>query len=244
MLIVDDQIQSKFTHSGDQLQENLRYDFNLGLEDQVRCSFISSLDDLGLSGLPLQEAYLDSYLLHAPLPTATSTFTVWSAMEELVPHHVRSIGVSNVPLAILKRIFDNSRIKPMIVQNRFVPELDYDADVRAFCKDNNIHYQAFGVLKSSGTSALLESSLVKALAVENMVSEESVLYYLIEESLGIEVLNGVPDSRRIIKDLEDIAILRGSTSLPSRCVDWSGVWDEFRELLHPNTIIKSQVQAT
>lgn len=89
----------------------------------------------------LQTNYLDLYLIH--WPQAGTTFETWKAMEELYEKgQVRAIGVCNFLIPHLKRLIENSRVKPMVNQFEFHPEL-VQPELLQFCNSNQIQPEAW-----------------------------------------------------------------------------------------------------
>lgn len=89
----------------------------------------------------LRTNYLDLYLIH--WPQADTTFETWKAMEELYEKGlIRAIGVCNFLIPHLKRLIENSRIKPMVNQFEFHPEL-VQPELLQFCKENQIQPEAW-----------------------------------------------------------------------------------------------------
>jgi diketogulonate reductase-like aldo/keto reductase len=93
----------------------------------------------------LRTSYLDLYLIHWPQPR--TTFETWRAIEELYEKgKIRAIGVSNFMIPHLKRLAENSRIKPMVNQVEFHPEL-VQPELLQYCKENQIQVESWRPLK-------------------------------------------------------------------------------------------------
>jgi diketogulonate reductase-like aldo/keto reductase len=56
---------------------------------------------------------------------------------------VLQLGIANFyRLEDVKWAYDNARIKPKVVQNRFYADSGHDVGIRAFCKEHDIEYQS------------------------------------------------------------------------------------------------------
>lgn len=153
--------------------------------------------------------------------------TVWRSLSDhLEQASFRILGLSNVDKSNLEWICAlhehhlNTYARPMVVQNRFRQGNDYDAEVRALCKENRITYQAYGVRANS--NMLNHGSSVVSVANEANVSREAALYGMVMNALGcvagntglldVQVVNGtsnlarmaiIDEVRRVLMDLND-----------------------------------------
>jgi diketogulonate reductase-like aldo/keto reductase len=205
------------------------YDPDAPLDNQVQTSVASSLLNLKLQPGASADSYIDGLLLHSPLPTIEQTLQAWKLLESYVPHQIRTLGISNVTLPVLQAIYDNSVVKPSIVQNRFYPQTRYDVPLRAYCKERQIQYQSFWTL--TGNPALLQSNPVAALAQAAEVAPPIALYALVT-NLGIEVLNGTTSMKHMRDDLEGIAKVREWATRDAHV--WQSIVAAFRGLANEN----------
>lgn len=159
---------------------------------------------LAMSMRKLQVDYIDSLLLHGPMPTMEETFAIWAAMESVLGSKVRQLGISNVCLEQLGAVYDRATIKPSIVQNRFWRCNHFDSEVRSFCAEKKINYQAFWVL--TGNPQLLDCSLVGWFAEKIGASREDGLFNLVlslgQDGSQVSVLNGTTNPARMRRSLE------------------------------------------
>lgn len=216
-------IQTKYTTPAGQDLNNMPYDPNSPLEVQLRTSISASLKNLRPVHNSGEESYLDCLLLHSPFPTLKETLEAWSVLETYVPHQINTLGISNVTFPVLNAIYNASRIRPSVVQNRFYPQTQHDSDVRAFCIQRGIKYQSFWTL--TGNPKLLRSEVVADLTQAADVSVSVALYALVMD-LGVEVLNGTTSAEHMQEDLEGIQRVREwAISNPG---DWASYSAQFR----------------
>jgi diketogulonate reductase-like aldo/keto reductase len=180
------------------------YDPHASLEQQIRTSLASSLQNLRHIPDSSEGTYVDCLLLHSPLPTIENTIDAWHILESYVPSQIRTLGISNVTLPVLQVIYERSTVKPSVVQNRFYPQTRYDVPLRAFCKEHQITYQSFWTL--TGNPALLKSKPVAELAGTTGVGPAVALYALVVD-LDVVVLNGTTSAGHLRDDLDGMKMV-------------------------------------
>jgi len=95
--------------------------------------------------LELDTSYLDLYLIHWPNPSVPLKET-FKALEELVSEgKVRSVGVSNFDVSLLRDALEVAGIPVTVDQVRFHP-YSYERDLIEFCKDNKVVVTAYSPL--------------------------------------------------------------------------------------------------
>ncbi|KAK6527165.1 hypothetical protein TWF281_010358 [Arthrobotrys megalospora] len=197
-------VQTKFTpakfHDADDEQP---FDASKSIPDQIIESATSSIAHLNFD--PLQQSspsdngrlikYLDAILLHCPLEEAKLTLLACKVLEQLVPEVARHWGVSNIGLPLLRWVFEHEEIiiKPKVVQNRFLRSNNYDLEVRKYCSEKDITYQAFGVLKNR---ELLDNSVIRRISSETSFSPSSLVLGLLTLR-GVSVLDATTDEQHM-----------------------------------------------
>jgi len=172
-------IQTKFTPLRGHDPANVPYDQNASLAQQVEQSFQQSLKNLGVD-------YLDAYLVHECEPTIHETLQVWGAMENIYRRGgAKRIGVTNChDLAFFRNLCESAQVPPMVLQNQFICEAQYDVELRNFCKLRGVQYQPFWVLclnqhllsGSAVTSASRRMDLTPAQVLLNFLSRSEGTY--------------------------------------------------------------------
>lgn len=162
-------LQTKFTSILGQDPNRVPYDKNASLDEQVFQSIQVSLRNL-------RTTYIDSLVMHSPMDTIEDTLKVWRTMERLVDEGiVRKIGISNCyDLEIFMTIFNEARIKPSVLQNRFYRESGFDMELRQFCKKHSILYQSFWTLTANIRA--LRSSQVADMAQSKGLTPFALMY--------------------------------------------------------------------
>lgn len=186
-------LQTKFTPVSGQDPANVPYDPRAALSEQVMQSLARSL-------VNLQTQYIDSLVLHSPLPDFSQTIEAWHALESCCESgRARRLGISNCyDLRTLRRLHEQAHIAPTVVQNRFHADSGYDREIRAFCRDNDIVYQSFWTLTAN--PHLLASRAVMAAAARTGRTPAQILFrYLSHE--GVVPLTGTRSPTHMREDL-------------------------------------------
>ena len=186
-------LQTKFTSLSGQDPDNVPYDKDAALTDQVRQSLAASLRNLKTS-------YLDSWVLHSPMKSFDRTLLVWREFEEAVrAGTVRSLGISNCyELPLLKQLYEEAVVKPSFLQNRFYQKTGFDKDIRAFCKEKSIKYQTFWTLTANPD--ILKSATVRGLATKKKHTPEQIWFAFVLKS-GMMFLTGTTSDEHMAEDL-------------------------------------------
>lgn len=107
--------------------------------DTTLAAFDASLERLGLE-------YVDLYLIHWQSLKKDKYVDTWRAFEQLyADKRVRAIGVSNFHEPALRRLFEETTIRPAVNQIELHPALPQD-ELRAFNAENDIVTQAWSPL--------------------------------------------------------------------------------------------------
>ncbi|MGK7894529.1 MAG: aldo/keto reductase family protein [Microcystaceae cyanobacterium] len=187
-------LQTKFTPVDGQNPDNIPYDANLPIKEQITASFEVSKSNL-------RTHFIDSYLLHSPIFPHADLLKAWRTMESIYNRgEVGQLGISNCyELPSLKRLFADAKIKPAIVQNRFCNQTNYDKELRAWCREQGIIYQSFWSLTAN--PHLLGSQTFFDLARRYKVSEAQIMYRFLTQ-IGIAPLNGTTNQQHMKADLQ------------------------------------------
>jgi diketogulonate reductase-like aldo/keto reductase len=125
---------------------------------------------------------------------------VWHAMEASFDSGiVRQLGISNCyELSVLEQLHRWARIKPVVVQNRFYAETNYDVDIRAFCRRHGIIYQSFWTLTAN--PHLLAHEETVRLAARYHVTPAQVLFRYLTQ-IDVVPLTGTTSQVHMREDL-------------------------------------------
>ncbi len=138
-------LQTKFTYEAGQ-DHRLPFDPAAPSATQVAQSLASSLEHLGTD-------HVDSFLLHGPASGSAWTTVdsdVWHSMSrERDAGRTRHLGVSNVSIRHLKQMSAAGLELPSFVQNRCYARFGWDREVRLYCREHGVSYQAFSLLTAN-----------------------------------------------------------------------------------------------
>lgn len=188
-------IQTKFTYVESQ-DARLPYDPEADLAAQVRQSFESSLEHLGIERL-------DSYVLHGPRARrglSDDDREVWRTMEDLQRQgRTALIGVSNVTAEQLALLVEDANVRPAFVQNRCFARLGWDRTTRAVCRREGVAYQGFSLLTANVTE--LRTERVRSIARTHGKTIPQVVFRFALQ-LGMIALTGTSDPQHMREDLD------------------------------------------
>ncbi|TRM58933.1 NADP-dependent oxidoreductase domain-containing protein [Schizophyllum amplum] len=186
-------LQTKLTSiAGQDTSKPLPYSPTDPVPKQVRASFKTSLKNL-------RTTYLDSYLLHSPLPTLRETLEAWTTLMALQDGgHVRCIGISNVYSVDILRTLEEGGRRPQIVQNRWHEGNGFDRAVVKYCVEHEIEYQSFWTL--TGSPSLLAHTYLREIAELADCTPEQALFKIVQSN-GISPLSGTTSEDHMRQDL-------------------------------------------
>lgn len=186
-------LQTKFTPVGGQNPQDIPYDPQAPLADQVMQSFKVSLRNLKVE-------YLDALILHSPLSTAELTFAAWQELELIqLAGGTRTLGISNCyDLGLLQELYRRAKIKPAIVQNRFYVKSGYDVALRRWCREYNIGYQSFWTLTAN--ARLLRDPAIESMGAALNKTPAQILFRYLHQK-GVTPLTGTTNPQHMHEDL-------------------------------------------
>ncbi|KAL5049429.1 hypothetical protein BDW71DRAFT_204690 [Aspergillus fruticulosus] len=222
-------VQTKFTSFNGQDPDDMPYKPEDSVTNQVHASVKSSLYNLRPSAEPqsAEETYIDTLVLHSPLPTMALTIEAWSTLETYVPHRIRYLGISNTTLPILRELVSLAKVKPAVVQNRFYGGTQFDVPLRAYCREHEIVYQSFWTLTAN--PELVRSRPVIALARDAAVSTSAALYGLVLGLGQTTILNGTTKKEHMEADVNALKSLQLFSSENQE--EWQGILEDFEQLI-------------
>ena len=187
-------LQTKFSSVAAQDPHNIPYDAHDTLQVQVRSSVHASLQNL-------KTKYIDSLVMHSPMETMEKTMIVWKVLESLVDDgKIRQLGISNCyDYDKFTKLYEQSKIKPKVLQNRFYKDSNFDIELRKFCEENNIQYQSFWTL--TGNKQALHNPEWHVIASDKGLTSQTLMYaYMM--TLGHTPLSGTTSPSHMKEDVE------------------------------------------
>ena len=103
----------------------------------------------------------------------------------------------------LEALWAVAEVKPAFVQNRCYARDGWDREVRAWCLEHGVRYQAFSLLTAN--RAELESTAVQAVAKRHGKSVAEVVFAFARQ-LGLIVLTGTSSEAHMRADLAAASI--------------------------------------
>lgn len=201
-------LQTKYTSPGGQDLNNIPYDPQAPVADQIRTSLAVSLKNLHTD-------YLDSWVMHSPMDTIDETIHAWNIMEEAVDQGtVRQLGISNCyDLHILQTLYDAARHKPQVLQNRFYADSNFDTELREFCLAHNIHYQSFWTL-GANRNALGMPQVEELASAKGLTPQTYMFAFLMSLGNGyLTPLSGTTDRHHMAQDVAIMERMQGGEVL-------------------------------
>lgn len=189
----DFHLQTKFSPVHGQDPQTIPYDPQAELADQITQSFKVSLQNLKVE-------YLDVLILHSPLNSLERTLEAWQGLELIQKAGgTRQLGLSNCyDLNLLKELYRQAQIKPVILQNRFYAKTGYDVEIRRWCRDYNITYQSFWTLTAN--ARLLAHETLKSLCEKLQKTPAQILFRYLHQK-GVTPLTGTTNPQHMVEDL-------------------------------------------
>ena len=187
-------LQTKFTPIRGQDPNDIPYDKHAPLEEQVKQSFMASLRNL-------KTDYLDSLVLHSPMPTIEETIQVYRIFESFhLQGKVKYLGISNCyDVNVLRALYDAARVKPTFIQNRFYRKSGFDTDIRAFASEHCMVYQSFWTLTAN--RKFIAGPLMREMSHKYKRTTEQVFFAFVRH-LGVIPLSGTKQTAHMQEDLD------------------------------------------
>jgi diketogulonate reductase-like aldo/keto reductase len=198
-------LQTKYTSKNGQDPNKVPYDVNAPIEEQVRQSVKVSLENL-------KTTYIDSLVMNSPFRDMGDTLKAYKVMESFVDEgKVHQLGISNCyDFQTFKTIYDEARIKPKVLQNRFYADSGFDIELRQFCKEHGILYQSFWTL--TGNRAALNGKQVRRMAESKNLTPQTLMYAFML-SMNHTPLSGTTDMGHMAEDVAVMERIQGGEEI-------------------------------
>lgn len=117
---------------------------------------------------------------------------------------VLKLGISNCyKPKRFRMLYDDARVKPSVLQNRFYSDSGFDVELREFCAEAGIVYQSFWTLTSQTTQHGLRKERIQEIANEKELTPQTLMYAFMM-GLGHTPLCGTTSKAHM---LEDVAVM-------------------------------------
>jgi diketogulonate reductase-like aldo/keto reductase len=124
----------------------------------------------------------------------------WNAMEKIQKTGgARQLGISNCyDTKVIRSLYADADVKPVVVQNRFYQETGYDVDLRHWCSNHEVIYQSFWTLTAN--PHVLASNTIRTIAQKYKKAEAQIFFRYLSLS-GIVPLTGTTSEQHMREDL-------------------------------------------
>jgi diketogulonate reductase-like aldo/keto reductase len=199
-------LQTKFTSVAGQDINNIPYDPESPMEEQIKTSLATSLKNL-------KTDYLDSWVMHSPYRTVEDTLKAWRIMEEAVDEgKVRGLGISNCyDITMFKTIYEAAKHKPRVLQNRFYADSNFDTELRKFCKEHGVKYQSFWTLTANRKA--LATSQAKELSEAKGLTPQTYMYAFLMSLGYVTPLSGTTNTVHMAQDVAVMERIQGGEAM-------------------------------
>jgi diketogulonate reductase-like aldo/keto reductase len=121
---------------------------------------------------------------------------------------VLRLGISNCyDYDMFTTIYNQARIKPSVLQNRFYAESNFDTELRAFCKEKNIWYQSFWTLTANRKALALPE--VEEMAKKKNLTPQTYMYAFLMTLGYATPLSGTTSQKHMAEDVAVMERMQG-----------------------------------
>ena len=157
------------------------------------------------------------------------TVQAWQILSTYVPHRIRALGISNCKFDTLEMLYEAVDVKPTFVQVRFHPETQFEREMRSFCKEKGIGFQAHKVLK--GNKEIIGSKLVGEVPDRVGVGRQVAFYLLVTGLENVCVVNRTKSEVPMKEDWDGVERLETWMQQEDNKASWDGMTRRFKLLI-------------
>jgi diketogulonate reductase-like aldo/keto reductase len=111
----------------------------------------------------------------------------------------RQLGISNCyDIDVMRFLYDEAKVKPALVQNRFYKDTSYESGLRRWCAENGVIFQSFWSLTANGH--ILGSSVLSDLSARYSKTPAQIFFRYLSQA-GIVPLTGTTSRQHMRDDL-------------------------------------------